>query len=443
MHFTSCARRAVAALSALSVLSVGALWSNAASAAVVTLNNAAVTRDLPLPGRNLFNWVNFNDCEQNLHLTFPLVLDPDAIANSSYSLVVYAGAAGATCTDIATRNAPGTSTQTCWKVTGSPVTRSQTLNLSLPLRDIISQYGGSAKGDYAGPYGESVCHELTSSGPTSITVWFFLIDGSGALQGTPAQFVVSADLVGPAPPTSVSAGIADTALILNWTPSGDTDTAAYNVYCDPPAAGAAAPDAAPVTTTSVDAGFTEVCIDGGFDGAVDDAGLIVDGGFVDGGCSFVANPSGGGSSSSGGTTGATTCPSTVLVPAQGTTTSTNEAGVTVTAGSQFINSAYLCGSAGSVSSSNATVSNLVDGTYYTVAVAGIDNYGNSGILSTPACSTPQQVTDFWQEYRAAGGLAGGGFCSVPGIGVPATATPLVVFGGWAVVTVIRRRRKKK
>jgi hypothetical protein len=323
---------------------------------------------------------------------------------------------------------------------GGSIPKAQIDNVTIPLRDILSQYatGATTKTAYGGPYGESVCHSATSSGPTAITVWFFLTDGSGTLAGTAAQFPLSADLVGPAPPTKVSAGIADTALIVNWSPSGDTDTQGYNVYCDPPSVGKTAPEGGSTSTSSADAGFTLVCEDGGFDGSVDEAGIIVDGGFVDGGCSEVPNST----SSSGGTTGTSNCPSTVLVPQKGTTTTTNEAGQSVTAGSQFVDSAYLCGSGGSATSTNVTVSNLANGTYYTVAVAGIDNYGNTGILSTPACSTPQQVIDFWQEYVGAGGQAGGGFCSVDGVGIPATTTPVLVFGGWIVATVVRRRRKR-
>ena len=446
MRFTS--RALVAVAFGVFLLVATTLWSTPARAQSVTLNNTAVTRDLPLPGRNQYNWVNFNDCEQNLHLTFPLVLDAAALSTSNYTLQVWAGASGATCSDLTTRSTPGAATQTCWPVTATPPSKSQTLNLTVSLRDILSQYGGATSKVAFTAGTEAVCHEVTSSGPAAINVWFFLTDASsGNLVGTAAQFPVSADLVGPSPPTNVSAGIADTALILNWTPSGDTDTQGYTIYCDPPAGGAAIPDATPAPVTPVDAGFTLVCADGGFsDGGFNEAGDALPGTPLDGGCSEVPNSSSSSSSSSGSSsgTGTTTCPSTVLVPATGTTTSTNEAGQSVTAGSQFINPAYICGSAGSVTSTSSTVANLIDGTYYTVAVAGIDNYGNTGIISTPGCNTPQQVIDFWQEYRGAGGLAGGGFCNVEGVGSQATtAAPIVVFGGWALVTVIRRRRNKK
>jgi len=49
-------------------------------------------------------------------------------------------------------------------------------------------------------------------------------------------------------------------------------------------------------------------------------------------------------------------------------------------------------------------------------VAGTDNLGNPGVLSNVLCAVPEPVTDFFEAYRNAGGLAGGGFCqcSLPG-----------------------------
>ena len=432
----------------LSALVVAGLWSSVAEAQSVTLNPIAVTRSLPLPGRNQYNWANFNDCEQNLVLTFPLVLDSVALTQSQYSLQVWAGDSNADCSDKNTRNAPGTATQVCWPAVNGSVSKSQTLNLPIPIRDIFSQYGAGTKGPYAGPYGEDACHNSAlPSGPTTINVWFLITSGDGSSQGTPGKFSLSVDVIGPAPPSSVSAGIAETALILNWSPSGDVDTQGYTVYCDPPAAGAPAPDATPTSTTTTpqDAGTTLVCDDGGFtDGGFDDAtDSAIPGEPIDGGCRLVANPTDSGGSSSSGGPLPSSCPSTVLLPSGGTK-STNEAGQTITVGGvqKFVDPAYICGGAGSATSTSTNVTNLIDGVYYTVAVAGIDNYGNTGPLSDPGCNTPQAIIDFWQQYRAAGGLAGGGFCSVDGVGMPATTAPILVFGIWAFGSIVRRRRKK-
>ncbi len=73
---------------------------------------------------------------------------------------------------------------------------------------------------------------------------------------------------------------------------------------------------------------------------------------------------------------------------------------------------YYCGSVTGALSSRGEVSGLENQARYAVAVAGVDTVGNVGKLSALACGSPQEVTDFFEEYRAAGGEAGGGFCSL-------------------------------
>jgi hypothetical protein len=132
----------------------------------------------------------------------------------------------------------------------------------------------------------------------------------------------------------------------------------------------------------------------------------------------------------------------------GGTQTTNEAGqVSIVGGTQrFIDPAYIClpgqQPSGGPTTTTLTCPNLVNGTVYTVAVAGIDSFGNTGPLSTPDCKTPMAVTDFWNTYRQDGGQAGGGFCSVNDLGASATAAPMIVFGVWAVLAVARRRKKR-
>jgi hypothetical protein len=417
----------------------------AAFAQAVTLNAAAVTRSAALPGHNLLNWVNFNDCSTNLLLTFPLVLDSSAVTNGSYQLEAWAGPTSATCSDKATRNAPGTSTQVCWPIHNGAINKAATVNIIVPVQDILSQFGATAAQLYT-PGTSKVCENgALPNGPTNINLWFFLTQAGGDLAGTAAQYQLSVDVRGPSPPGSVSAGIGDGALIINWTPSGDPDTQGYIVYCDPPPNGNVPTTDSAASPTQTDAGTTLVCVDGGFDdGGFDDSGDALPGTYIDGGCSLVPNGSSSSSSGSSGTVGSSNCPSTVLVSGGGTT-STDEAGNSTTVGGtqKFIDPAYICANLGSPSSSNATATGLTNGTFYTIAVAGIDNYGNTGPLGNPACETPQVVLDFWDQYKADGGGAGGGFCSVDGASISATATPILVFGAWAVAGAVRRRRKRK
>lgn len=98
-----------------------------------------------------------------------------------------------------------------------------------------------------------------------------------------------------------------------------------------------------------------------------------------------------------------------------------------------------CGSVGATGTDMAqTSSSLENGVAYAVAVASEDNVGNVGVLSEMACSTPKEVTGFYEAYRAAGGEAGGGFCTFG----PARrgAIPLAVATLLGLLVLARRRR---
>ena len=98
--------------------------------------------------------------------------------------------------------------------------------------------------------------------------------------------------------------------------------------------------------------------------------------------------------------------------------------------------AYLCGS-GQKTSQTADARGLVNGVPYNVAVAAFDTYANTGVLSTLQCQVPQPITGFYKAYRAAGGTAGGGFCSFS-----RTRQPLPLFALLAVVAGLGLRRRR-
>jgi hypothetical protein len=74
--------------------------------------------------------------------------------------------------------------------------------------------------------------------------------------------------------------------------------------------------------------------------------------------------------------------------------------------------ANRCGSTTRTSEEVQTNHELENGTLYAVGIAAVDNYGNPGNLSTIACATPEPINGFFEQYRAAGGNGGGGFCSL-------------------------------
>jgi hypothetical protein len=98
-----------------------------------------------------------------------------------------------------------------------------------------------------------------------------------------------------------------------------------------------------------------------------------------------------------------------------------------------------CGSQSAKGTQTFTTSATLDnGVAYAVAVASEDDVGNVGVLSEVACGTPKEVTGFYEAYRAAGGEAGGGFCSFAPARRGAVPLGLALLLGCAALA--RRRR---
>lgn len=104
------------------------------------------------------------------------------------------------------------------------------------------------------------------------------------------------------------------------------------------------------------------------------------------------------------------------------------------------------------SNTTYTITDLIDGVTYVVAVTAVDNSGNPGppsAQSPETCNYPAPVNDFYALYRGAGGLAGGGFCSL-GQGKELDASSGASVGlsialgtaGTAALAVGRRRRRR-
>jgi hypothetical protein len=96
----------------------------------------------------------------------------------------------------------------------------------------------------------------------------------------------------------------------------------------------------------------------------------------------------------------------------------------------------------STAGQNATegeVSGLVNDQNYVCAIAAVDPNGNVGKLSEIDCGAPKPVNGYFRSYRAAGGTAGGGFCSF-GREVNSAAPPVVLA---AVAALAARRRRRR
>lgn len=209
-----------------------------------------------------------------------------------------------------------------------------------------------------------------------LTFFLLLVDGAGNLQGTGARWEnTSLDLLGPSAPTSVVAGIGEGKLVAKWEVPVEGDL------------------------DDID-GFAVFCDRAGGTPPVGMAGAAGVAGM--------------------GNTGGGSCTSANLVP--GT----------------LPDSAFQCARAGGRGTREARTDRLENGVEYAIAVAGIDRVGNTGPLSPLACGTPQEVTSFFEAYRAAGGQGGGGFCTW------AAPTPTGSFGSALAVATLwwwRRRRR--
>jgi hypothetical protein len=85
----------------------------------------------------------------------------------------------------------------------------------------------------------------------------------------------------------------------------------------------------------------------------------------------------------------------------------------------------------------STDDKLSNSALYAVGVASTDTAGNIGKLSDLDCATPLEVTGFFEAYRAAGGKAGGGFCSF----APARRSGAAFAGALLLGALLWRRRR--
>lgn len=101
--------------------------------------------------------------------------------------------------------------------------------------------------------------------------------------------------------------------------------------------------------------------------------------------------------------------------------------------------ANRCGDTTRTSEQVQTDDDLENGTLYVVGIAAVDKFGNPGELSEIACATPEPINGFFEQYRAAGGKGGGGFCSLSRTD---TARSLwLTAAGLATALFVRRRVK--
>lgn len=340
-------------------------------------------------------WMNYQDCVSGDVFTW----ETKVAQFSGLLYEVWAGKGSDDCTIKENRTG---GTATCWNLFSTSPTKADT-QVQIAVQDVAAQLGTG---------GPAACErtDLPSAGE-AIRLYFMLVSGNEAV--TTAIWETKLDLLGPPAPTSVSAGVGERRLIVSWTPNPTDDLIGYKLYCAPSSVGGTAPAAGPTGS-----GLGGAAGDGGLtDAAAGAAGAAG----ASGASGAAGSTSSGGAAGSGGAgTGNPACPSANIL-----------AGVRP-------DPAYECASVESQITTSAEAKNLINGTPYAVGVAAVDLAGNSGPLSAVACGTPQEVDDFFELYRRAGGQGGGGFCSIHR-GQLGTAGALL--GALMVLGLLRRRSR--
>jgi hypothetical protein len=370
--------------------------------------------------------INFEDCEEDASLVFPLVVTGTAAEAAGYLLYAFAGS---NCNAGGTAVEPDVAGSTCWPIAAGAIGYAvgSSIQVKIRARQILAQANLTTKTTYSeiASSDDSMCHTQPTSAPLQLSIYF--VFGTTAALTEVGGYVsptVGADLAAAAPPSTVSVGIGHTILLPDWSPVSDTDIVGYNVYYLPVAA--------------ADAGVADASSDGG----------------------VPYQPNGVSCTSpfpAGSTSSQTTDTSDVVTESDGGT-ETISTTATIAALSmqprEVKKGAYPFVDAAGGTATSATISGLTDDTEYAVAIAATDAYGNVGALSTftglsssdtsvCTCQWPQAVSDFWTSYAVAGGKAGGGFCSTtsPDASEDAGACAMVI--GAAAIFFLRRRPRRR
>ncbi len=445
--------------------------------------------------------VNYADCIDDVKLQIPLGLSGFTGQDEMQVWATY----GTDCV-FGGRGTDG-SAPTCWLVDSAGVPTSTSYTSNIPVRALVGPENVMpAAGTLQGALTTDACTHQPSFAGLPVTIWFLpIVAATGAVDmaGQPYQYpTITADLVGPPPPSGLTIGDGDTLFNLTWNASSDGDTQGYDIFIDPgpgshPDGGSTAPlevlycedsgagvsadtgaedgsagedavaagEAGEDATDAFSAADATLAPEGGTAGSTADAGgdamSEAEASSTDaGGPSCVLMPLSGPAPSSTGDAG---CPGIALLanPEFSGQVLTSEDGgsATTTAGIAGLTCQNLIGgtcSAGSQAYRNTgdptvigssvsayTISGLTNGATYNVVVAGVDGSGNVGPQSSPEqCDYPAPIDDFYKSYRLDGGSAGGGFCALEAVGEP-TGASMVSIGLGALAFALARRRGKR
>lgn len=363
---------------AAQTVTAGTITINTGSQAteLVDINHNPVSHSYQ-PATSQLYWVNLAECKLN----WVYQISVTTLNIGTQVMEVWAGINSADCTQTLERYTQGS--QQCWPVATVQV-NDGTNAVYVPVVNVVGEHFLNAEVTTTVTQGTTAdCDTIANSGipeaGVPITLNFYIFAGgyAGAPTYSASWTGAGYDLIGPSPPTSVSLQPADTELYVNWPQVVVTDLAGYNIYCQ--------------DLSKIDGGLALLQ---SYDAGLTDAGTIA-------------------------------CPATItqLIP-----------------GCLPPDGLSPSGSVTSTLATSGIAAGLTNGDNYACAVSCIDTMENNGPLSQFQAGTPWYVDDFFSNYRRAGGLAGGGFCSIGHLRYSAIALVIPLAG--VVLLALRRRRSK-
>jgi hypothetical protein len=373
--------------------------------------------------------VNYRDCVDDQRIRFPLQLSN---FEGNASLQVWAGLAGADCKEQQNRNA---GTAVCWQVSAG-IQLALNPVVDIPVRAIMA---GAPPNKPSAPVSDaSICGKIDL---TTISLQFlYFSPGQLATSSHHKVVAIEVDTVGPPPPSGLKVLPGNGRLKVSWDnisgEGGLSGGTGVKVYCEKvtgapsqattdASAGTCEPDAA---STSADAAAAMTTDGGSLSDAASIDAASTDAASTDAASTDAASTSGvcDASASSSSNAGAS-CQASKLIAGQ--------------IPDKTVLAEHLCGEiAGNTGSSvyadTLGGNPLENGVTYAVAVAGTDPFDNPGTLSTPLCNFPEVTANFWEDYRDAGGDAGGG-CAITR--TPVGQVSALVALVFATLATIRRR----
>jgi hypothetical protein len=411
--------------------------------------------------------ISYADCIADMVLQFSVTLSGFTGADS----VEVWGSATTDCTASTDRGVDYTAA-VCWglrtgNIVGLNDSTPQTFTFNVRVQDLVGwQQAPPTPSQAANPpaQGPSACNAQATFAAVPMNVNFLAVNSQGGSDGTPYQYQINTDMVGPPAPGGVGESVGDTIYNVTWTANSDSDTAGYDIFIDPiPGQESGG------TGVALEGGQRVVCPDAS--STVADTSTAADDDLLessaepaaeaaaplpfDGGC-YTINVGGVPPTSAGGFN----CNDSVLTgsitndggaDAETVVATYDDAGNLVESGVEEgvggistipIQYIYKPNSGFTIADKSVgkyTIEGLIDGVTYTTVVASVDGTGNVGPPSPEVCDYPAPVKDFWQNYEEDGGGAGS-FCALETIGTGGSSLAGVgcVF---ALAAVARRRRR--